>query len=685
MSKEKITESGMAGTSSFEIDDSHNKYEDPNYIPKSESVVSNFIPKKRMERLISKILDVYQDSIGHTLGPRGTFNLIQNPYLLPRIYASKDGNEGTVNVKFSESVSNCIKDLVLEIANHMQSKVGDGTTSGFPILNTLYKEMRNKLDNDPVFKYVSPGGLEHIYDEIFNYFNKYIFTNYKTYASKLEDFSDEEKIEIIKKIASISANNNPEIAKNVSELFINKMKKGEESGVDLVIKPQDGEEDEIEMHGGFELPFGHVDESFANQQDQITLKYDEKTAFLFIRGPVGDSDKDVITEIIKGVTDGNVNNMRYKSLPTYPLIIVADSFSSNMIGHVAALANGQIYSRPRVEGEPPEPIYFKVSLLSMKCLQGNPEKERFYDLIAATGATPIDGVRDKIQLPNINTRDTFYNTIHPKLGFADYYESNMYHTKIIGGDGKEEIIAERIEYILKQIDSLKNSKTAFSGSLALDPAEEFYSRISMLKRNMSRIKVGGINLKVKKRRRSIYDDVIRAIQSSIKRDGFILGGNVNITWTLNTREKRENIAKEITKILIEKNQNIIPMMENRNEKIFEIVESTLESVFKAFKTSYLLALENSFRDKDMVNKIYDECMKADKPVNYNIITGEYKGIDLTDIENKCSSLLVPLNTDIELMKVIFLTLIDLITVGAGLGFFTNNVSFQDYLNAVRKQ
>lgn len=679
----------------YNLDPEALQYEDPNFIPRSESIISNYIPKERMQRIFRAVLQEFVNVIGHTLGPRGTYNMIMNPYLLPRSFDSKDGNDGNNATKFSEANINCIKDVMLEVTHYMQKKVGDGTTSGYPILNSLYNQIQDKLNEDEIFKYVSAGGLEHIFDEIYDYFQENVFFNFDKYAAKLESFSDDMKIEFIKKIASISANNNPEIAKNVSEIFINKLKSGEETGVDLITKVEDGE-DEIEIRAGFQLPYGHNDDAFANQPDGMTLKF-ENPAFLFIRGLVADSDKEVITALIRGITDGVFGNAkmgykRYPEFPMHPLIIVADSFSSNMIGHVAAMANGQMFARPNPDdpNRGGDPIKFPVALMSMKCLQGNPEKERFYDLICATGGTPIDGVRDKIQLPNINTQESFYQQIYPKLGIADSYEGTLYSARIMGGKGDDNAISERIVYIQKQIESVAGSKARFSGSLSIDPTEEYYTRIAMLKTNMSRIKVGGINDKIKRRRRAVYDDVVRAIQSSIRRDGFILGGNVNITWTLGTPERRKVVCEKITNSLIEKKLNIVPRLpettiEDRNKSIYNIVESVLDSIFKAFQASYMLSLENAFRDKDLIQKLYEPCITGEKVQNYNILTGEYRSLDLENVEEKCSSLLVPINTDAELMKVVFTTLIELITVGAGLGFYPKNVSFEDYLSGLRQE
>ena len=680
----------------YKIDQEIEKYEDENFVPLSEGIISNIIPADRMKRIFKAVSKDFVKAVGHTLGPRGTFNMIMNPFLLPRVYDSKDGNDGNNALKYSEATINCVKDVFLEVTRHMQKRVGDGTTSGYPILDKLYNLIQDKLDEDEKFKFVSAGGLEHIFDEIYDYFKENVFFNFDKYAAKLDTFSEEMKIEFIKKIASISANNNPDIANNVSTIFINKLKAGEETGVDLMVKVEDDGEDEIEVHAGFTLPFGHNDDAFANQPDGMTLKF-ENPAFFFIRGLVADSDKEVITTLIRGITDGVFGDAkqgykRFKNFPTHPLIIVADSFSSNMIAHVAAMANGQVFARPDKDNPDRggDPIKFPVALISMRCLQGNPEKEKFYDLVCATGGNPIDGVRDKIQLPNINTKDNFYKQIYPKLGIADSYEGTLYSARIIGGKSDDKAVTERIKYIQKQIESVEGTKQHFTGSLTIDPTEEYYSRIAMLKTNMSRIKVGGINDKIKKRRKAIYDDVVRAIQSSIRKDGFILGGNVNITWTLGTPEKRKEICKVITKKLIDKKLNIIPMLpetpiEDRDKSIYEIVESVLDSIFESFKASYLLSLENAFRDKEIINKLYEGCINSEKPQNYNILTGEYRSLDLQDVEEKCSSLLVPLNTDAELMKVIFSTLIELITVGAGLAYFSKNVSFEDYLSGIRQQ
>lgn len=645
-----------------------------------DASLSNLITQKGTRTLIQKVLADHVDIIGHTLGPRGTYNLILNPFdHFQTAFSSKDGLEGIYKIKYAESTANSIRDLVREIATYMQNAVGDGTTSGYPIINSLFNKIM-EIEKTENFNQISSTGIMYILEAIQNYFIENVFDNRFEFVAKFESLSDEVKKDFLMKVATVSANNDRQIAETVVSLFYDKMKKGEECSVYLSMNS--GTEDIIDPVGGFELTYGFVDEGFANQQDRMSLIFDECT-FLMIRGLVADSDKELITKIIQGVTQGTIGGFTYKDYPVHPLVIIADSFSSNMIAHVLSLKEGIQFSKPSENPDDPrssEVLKFPVALVSMSCLQGEIEKEKFYDLAVATNSTVIDGVRDKILIKNIDSIEQFRDKVVSKLGYAKRFEATLYGAKIIGGNGKPEEIQARIEYIQQQIDS-EHAKASYG--LANSPEEELRARQAMLNSKVSRIKIGGINNKEKRRRQTVYDDVIRSIQSSISKEGFTLGGNVNISWLLYTDERRSIVASHIVKKLLEQKKNICPLNEDAKTILTNATMDILKIVGESFQASYRRCLLNAFKSEEIVNKIMEKCLSNSRPMNYNIVTDEFKEFQLDPKE--CSLLLVPINTDAALMKAIFTTLNDLILNGATLAWTPINLTFVDYLNAMRKK
>lgn len=644
-----------------------------------EASVSNYMSESATKKIILSVLKDFSDIVGHTLGPSGGYNLIMNPYGQSTIFSTKDGFEGMFRIRYAESAANCIRDLLKEVANYMLRAVGDSTTSGYPIIYTLFKELQDLMANDSDFEYVSFAGVVNILEEIQEYFRKNVFTNKESFICDFRSYSDDLKKEFLRRVATISANNDLQIADTIVSVFENKLEPGEEVAVAFEINNE--EDDIIEQHSGFELPFGFSDSGFANQNDAISLIFEEPT-FLLINGIVNNSDKITIDKVIRGVCDGVFGDTRFKDWNRHPLVIVADSFASDIIAHVLAMKNGIAYQDP-VTGTP---VLYPVALVATSLLQGAQEKERFIDLATAIGATPVDGIKGKIQFKNIDTQIGFTQHVIPLLGKAKRLDATMYSMKILEGHGDPEKIEARIEYINKAIDS-KHANTSYG--IDLTPVDILRERSAMLRSKMSRIRIGGINLKEKRRRQTVYDDVLRSVQSTIKSSGFTLAGNVNITWSTYTEERRKPIVEKIAQQIIEKKKNVCPKsLETDSEYNYEtylkiIIDKILFAVHKGFSASYKRSFINAFSKEDVANKLFIKCMEFDKPTNYNLLSGEFKSIDYKDLINS-SELLVPSNTDPELMRAVFTVLVDLLTCGGSVTFYPLNMNFKDYMNALKK-
>ena len=639
----------------------------------SDTEVSNLLDRQVSTKIIQNILDIFVKVVSHTLGPYGTSNLIQPVnHSIATIFSTKDGFEAINNLRFSEPIPNGIRDLLKDLAYHMQKTIGDGTTSGYPILSSLYNQLVSAYGT--TLKNISPAGICNILDLVFDYFEKNVCNNKDNgYFVDFSNMTNEEKIEIISKVAAIAANNDYRIAETVSKLFSNKLKSGDETGVDIKLNQE--EEDIIEDIAGFELMYGFTDESFANQPDKMSLIF-EDCAFLVIRGKVLNTDKQVITKIIQGVTDGVIGGEPYENYHKRPLIICADSFSENIIAHVLAMKQGQIYTRKVVDPRRPydaEGVEFPVALFSMSCLQGNTESEKFYDFATAVGATVVDGVRDKLIFKDMDSYNGFRDSVVAKLGHAKRVEATLYGTRIFGGNGKKEEIEARIKHIEEVINS-QHANTTYG--ISLTPVHELRSRIAMLSNKMSRIKIGGINAKEKARRRTVYDDVIRSIQSTIREQGFTLGGNVTISWYI--YKNLDKIAQDIVKTIIDERVNICVASSDYENELNNIVLCLLAIICEAFKASYRFTLLNAFNDNyDHVNKIDQKCYHEDLPQNYNLMTGKFE--DLSK-----SELIVPKNTDMEIMRAVFTITKDLITSGSILMYNPADTKFKDYLSAFGK-
>lgn len=651
----------------------------------ASSQTSNLLYEPMTHSIIDSVFRTIVDSVSHTLGVYGRNSLIisaENQSTFIR--ASKDGRDNAKEVRWDNEIPTHVAGLIRGIINHMQTTVGDSTTSGLPIAYSLYKNLYNGLKKKQKTELsISPAGISNILEEIENYFDKNLFNKEDIEDNnpyqRIINWSDkEQKISILSRVGKTSANGNGKIANKVASLFKNKENEYD-TYVQLEASPLLGTEDTIVDEKGFELDSGMLSKAFSTEADGMTAIHENARIAVF-SGPILDSDKDVFIQMITGITYGAVRGVRVRDAKDCePLIIIADGFSPSIEALALRFKSGVEASKQEfvfdnagkkipVPGSDPKnpkyltkevPFYAPIVLMRMDNKYED-NKELLQDLRTAVGAGTFETLADKLTVNvDLTKKDIFEKTILFNLGKCSKFTATPQSCAILGGVGHKDAVESRINLLEKEYQSyMTNSKLKPSTV----QSNAMRRRISMLKSSIGKIVVGGANATEKETKLSVYDDVVRSIRTTIINNGVALSGNLGVVHYI--KYNIDKITEDISKILIDDSMNVC--LGNKEEDVKKLVKLILEMVSSAFETSYKRSLLNALSTSDeedtlaveKVDEIYNKCLvNSEYPQAYNLSTDKYES--LNDFEN--CTLLVPRNTDKELMYCIFSVIKQFIT------------------------
>ena len=192
------------------------------------------------EKLINGV-NLLADAVKTTYGPNG-----QNVIIKHRggIHITKDGATVATYVSTENPVEEMAIDVIREVAKKTAKDVGDGTTTSIVLAQALINEIK-ELDDNPI---VIQRKLQEDCQKII----KYLEENKK----EIDSFED------IKKVATISTNNDEKLGTLIADAF-NKVGK---YGV-VSIGESTGIEDTYEVTEGMQIESGYLSPFFINSED----------------------------------------------------------------------------------------------------------------------------------------------------------------------------------------------------------------------------------------------------------------------------------------------------------------------------------------------------------------------------------------------------------------------------------
>lgn len=391
------------------------------------------------------------DAVSCTLGPSGRNVLIRDIYKEPRI--TKDGITVAKAVCSSDPTVNSGIQLLRQASQKTCDDVGDGSTT----VCILTKSIIDYIISNPSYKKMRPINIKQGIEAAAADMVKYI---------ESVSVSIKNRPNLIKAIASISANND----KSVGELVYKAVVESTQDGA-ISVETSPVNYSYVETMMGMRFDRGMESSYFANDEFGRDCVLENCLVFLY------EGKLENAMELVN-VMDAAVNMKK-------PLLIVADSFSMDVIN---ALAINKVQNG------------FKFCAIKAPSF-GEQRKAIMDDLAIMLGATIVG--TPKVSMDDF-TEEVF--------GICDKATITKNDTTIMGGYGDENAIAERINQLRHETEVNIGKKQA-----------EFRERLTKLSGGVSIIYVGSNSEAETGEIKDRVDDAVCAVRAAMK-EGVVPGG-----------------------------------------------------------------------------------------------------------------------------------------------------------------
>lgn len=405
--------------------------------------------------------DELANAVKSTLGPKGRYVVIERGQGYPK--STKDGVSVAKEIYFKDHYKNLGAQMLKQVAIKSADEAGDGTTTATVLAQALLDEGNKAVSSgiNPVF---IKKGMEDACKDVID--------KLKTLSTEVKSPTD------IENIATISANNDPEIGK----LIASAMEQIGEYGTVTVNESNNGKT-ELEVSPGMCFDQGLVSPYLINNATKMCCEFND-CFLLLVDGKINDFN--TVAPYIQHCSDNHV-----------PLVIIAEDFSND------ALTNIIYYATPNVKTKT-----MGIDLAAVKAPgYGNRRLQLLEDMAALTGGTVI--TQDKGLTLGETTLDVF--------GKVQKISIKQYETCLYGGYGDQEVINERIKYIKGLMDN----------TISDYDRVQYRERLAKLTGGMAVIKVGGNSDLEIKEKLDRFDDAIEAAKSA-KQEGIVPGGGTSL-------------------------------------------------------------------------------------------------------------------------------------------------------------
>ncbi len=249
----------------------------------------------KLRKEILETSELLCGAVKSTLGPMGTNFGVLDLINLPDII--NDGATVANSIKFEDPLKQYIANIIKTVSKNTDSLADDGTTTSLTLTDAILKEG---------IKYINAG---------FRQID--LVTGYQKASKEIISLVESKIIpvtnELLNHVATISANNDPELGKVISDAFI---KVGVDGQVEIV--PSKTNQTYFESIGGMTYNSGYEHNLFVNEPIKQTCKF-ENPSLLIFEGKIN-SVSEQLQEVLTVARNNN-----------QPIIILADEFDPTFI------------------------------------------------------------------------------------------------------------------------------------------------------------------------------------------------------------------------------------------------------------------------------------------------------------------------------------------------------------------
>ena len=402
--------------------------------------------------LLKKGVDQLADAVKVTLGPKGRNVIIEKRFGAPHI--TKDGVTVAKEIELTDKFENTGAQLVKSVASKTGDDAGDGTTTA-----TILAQAIVNVGLKNVTAGANPMDLKRGIDKAVKAVVEYIKSN----AEQVDNNYDK-----IEQVATVSANNDPEIGK----LLADAMRKITTDGV-ITIEESKSRDTYIDVVEGMQFDRGYLSGYFVTNGEKMEcqmenpyiLIYDKKISnlkeFLPILQPAAESGR--------------------------PLLVVAEDVDSEAL-------TALVVNRLRAN--------LKICAVKAPGF-GDRRKAMLEDLAILTHGVVISEEKGlKLSEATLDMLGTCEKAIVSKD-----------NTTIVGGAGDKQIIADRIAQLKGEIENTTSSYDK----------EKLQERLAKLAGGVAVLHVGANSEVEMKEKKDRVDDALCATRAAME-EGVVAGG-----------------------------------------------------------------------------------------------------------------------------------------------------------------
>jgi len=400
-------------------------------------------------------VDKLANAVKVTLGPRGREVILEKKWGSPVV--TKDGVSVAKEIELTDPYENMAAQLVKEVASKTADVAGDGTTTATVLTQAIYEEGLKAIASGANPIYVKRGIDEAV---------KIIVEELKKISKPVTGRKE------IEQVATISANNDPEIGKIIADA----MEKVGKDGV-ITVEESKSAETVLEVTEGMQFDRGYLSPYFVTNPEKMEAVLENPYILIYEKKV---SNIRELLPVLEKVVQTN-----------RPLLIIAEdvegeALATLVVNHIKGVLRVCAVKAPGF---------------------GERRKAMLQDIAILTGGTAItEDLGIKLESVDLDM-----------LGKADKVVVDKDNTTIIGGKGNPEDIKARIEQIKKQIETTTSEYDK----------EKLQERLAKLAGGVAIIKVGAATEAELKEKKDRVDDAVHATKAAVE-EGIVPGGGIAI-------------------------------------------------------------------------------------------------------------------------------------------------------------
>ncbi len=403
---------------------------------------------------LKKGVDELANAVKVTLGPKGRNVIIEKKFGAPHI--TKDGVTVAKEVELADPFMNTGAQLVKSVASKTGDDAGDGTTTATVLAQSIVN-----VGIKNVTAGANPMDLKRGIDKAV----AKVVESIKEQSEAVG--SDYDKIE---QVATISANNDPEIGKLIADA----MRRVSKDGV-ITIEEAKGTETSIGVVEGMQFDRGYLSPYFVTDTEKMECVMDNP--YILIYDKKISNLKDFLPILEPAIQTGR------------PLLVIAEDVDSEALTTL-------VVNRLRAQ--------LKICAVKAPGF-GDRRKEMLEDIAILTGGIVISEEKGlSLEQATIEM-----------LGRCDKVTVSKDNTTIVNGAGSKDAIAERVAQIKAQIAATKSDYDK----------EKLQERLAKLAGGVAVLYVGAASEVEMKEKKDRVDDALCATRAAIE-EGIVSGGGV---------------------------------------------------------------------------------------------------------------------------------------------------------------